>query len=87
MHWIDFKCHNECSLQLPIRLKSLETGGKDHTGNFPESYRNPPFLLLVAFSSITELDMMDFLKEIFPLQIMCLKGVAASVLKSVKFLY
>ena len=67
MHWIDFKYHNECSLQLPSRMKSLETGGKDHTRNFPGSYRKRRFLLLVVFSSITELDMLHFLKEIFPL--------------------
>ena len=47
MHWIDFKYHKECSLQLPSRMKSLETGGKDHTGNFPGSYRKRRFLLLV----------------------------------------
>ena len=42
--------------KCPSRLKSLHTGGKDHTQNFPGSYRKPPFFLLVVFSSITEFD-------------------------------
>ena len=35
MHWIDIesKYQNESSLQLPSRLNSLDTGGKDHTEN------------------------------------------------------
>ena len=39
MHWIDRKSkfQYERSLQLPIRSKSLDTGEKDHTKNFPGS--------------------------------------------------
>ena len=69
MHWIDIesKYQNESSLQLPCSLNSLDTGGKDHTENFPRSQRKPIFLLLVVFSSITKLDVMYFQREIFPL--------------------
>ena len=69
MHWLDVESiyQNERSLELPSRLKSLDTGGKDHAENVPGSYRTPPFLLLVVFYSTTELDMMYFLREIFPL--------------------
>ena len=39
MHWIDgeSKYQNERSQQLPSKLKSQDTGGKNHNESFPGS--------------------------------------------------
>ena len=63
---IESQYKNESPLQLPSRLNSLDTGGKKQHIKLTWVLEKTSFSFLCGIFSITELDAIYFLSEIFP---------------------
>ena len=65
----------------------MYTGGKKQHRKLTWVQEKTGFSFICGSFSIIELGMIYFLREIFPLLIMCFKGVAASAIESLIFFY